>query len=201
MISSFYTESFPILDIDEDFFLREQMIKDAEAFFEYYTNPLVARHILASNPKNLAEASAEIHYCRNLFKHKQGIYWSLAKKEDDRMIGAIGLYINNQHYRAEICYDMAQSYWNKGIMSKVLYFVLKFCFNQIGINRIEAITLKENMASIKLLKKIGFDYEGTLKNYRYHNGKSHDIEMFAITPEMVIQKAILENKSFTTAVL
>lgn len=78
-----YNERFPILDIDEDFFLRKQMVRDAEAFFEYYTNPEVARYIFASNPRNLAEATSEIHYYRDLFKYKHDIYWILARKEDD----------------------------------------------------------------------------------------------------------------------
>jgi len=190
MINSFYNERFPTLDIDQDFFLREQMIEDTEAFFDYYTDPQVAQYILASKPKNLLEASTEIQYCRSLFKEKRGAYWSLARKNDDHMIGAIGLYINNQHYRAEICYDMARAYWNKGIMSKALNIVLEFCFNQIGINRIEAITLYDNKASIALLKKLGFTHEGALKNYRYYNGKSYTIEMFAMTPETVVQQPL-----------
>ncbi len=190
MINGFYEEKFPILDVNEDFFLREQMIEDTEAFFEYYTDPEVARYILASNPKNLTEASAEIHYCRNLFKYKRGIYWTLARKEDDRMIGAIGLYINNQHYRGEICYDLSRRHWNKGIMSKALNRVIDFCFKQIHMQRIEAVTLKENTASTSLLEKLGFIREGCLKNYRYFNGKSHDIEMFALTPEMVRLNAL-----------
>ncbi|WP_251365719.1 GNAT family N-acetyltransferase [Coxiella-like endosymbiont of Rhipicephalus sanguineus] len=111
-------------------FPTEQMVKDVKAFFEYYTNPEVARYILASNPRNLAEATAEIHYCRDLFKYKRGIYWTLARKEDDYMIGAIGLYINNQHYSAEICYDLSRDYWNRGIMTKVLRKVIEFCFKK-----------------------------------------------------------------------
>ncbi|QTS84097.1 GNAT family N-acetyltransferase [Coxiella endosymbiont of Amblyomma nuttalli] len=180
MISTFYNKKFPILDVDENFFLREQFIKDAEAFFEYYTHPEVTRYILAFNPRNLTEAIAEIHYCRNLFKNECGIYWALARKEDDYMIGAIGLYINNQHDRAEICYDLSHQYWNQGIMTKVIKIVLDFSFHHIPIKQIEAVTLKENSASVTTLRKVGFVYEGSMKNYRYFNGRSYDIEMFTI---------------------
>jgi ribosomal-protein-alanine N-acetyltransferase len=184
MVNKLYNEKFPVLDVDENFILREQTIEDTDAFYAYYTDPEVARYILASNPKNLAEASAEIHYCRSLFTYKRGIYWTLARKSDNYMIGAIGLYINNQHLRAEICYDLSRQYWNQGIMTKALQRIMQFCFNNIGINRIEAITLKDNNASIAILEKLGFRHEGCMKNYRYHNGRSHDIEMFALTPEM-----------------
>src|SRR3990167_2524208 len=140
MINTLYSEKFPALDVDESFILREQILEDSEAFFAYYADPMVARYILATNPKNLAEATAEIHYCRSLFTYKRGLYWTLAQKTDNRMIGAVGLYINNQHLRAEICYDLSRQYWNQGIMSKALRCVLNFGFNHIGLNRVEAIT-------------------------------------------------------------
>lgn len=186
MITTLYNEKFPILDVDENFILREQVVEDTEAFFAYYTDPEVARYILATNPKTLAEAGAEIHYCRSLFTYKRGIYWTLARKSDNYMIGAIGLYINNQHLRAEICYDLSRQYWNQGIMRKALQCVIDFSFRKIGISRIEAVTLKENKASIAVLEKVGFVYEGCLRNYRYFNGRSHDIEMFCLTPQMMI---------------
>lgn len=202
MISALYNEKFPILNVDENFILREQLIEDSDAFFAYYTDPMVARYILATNPKTLAEASAEIHYCRSLFTYKRGIYWALARKTDNYMIGAIGLYINNQHQRAEICYDLSREYWNQGIMGKALRQVVAFCFNKINLNRIEAVTLKENVASISVLEKLGFSHEGCLKNYRYHNGGPHDVEMFAITPAQVKPSLLshnLTNQAVTTA--
>ena len=187
MISTFYDSEFPILHIDSILFLREQIDKDIKAFFDYYTDPEVTNYILSSNPKNIAEAAAEINYCRDLFRYKRGIYWALARKEDNHMIGAIGLYINNQHHRAEICYDLSRHYWNRGIMTKALQIVIDFCFNRIALNRIEALTLKENTASISTLNKSGFVHEGSLKNYRYYNELSHDIEIFSIIPTLSTQ--------------
>lgn len=191
MINAFYNGKFPIIDVDEDFSLRKQLIKDAKAFFEYYTNPEVTRYILASNPRNLAEATAEIYYCRDLFKRRCGIYWTLARKEDDCMIGAIGLYINNKRYQAEICYDLSYQYWNRGIMTKALKVITDFSFRHIPVNRIEAVTLKENNASIATLKKVGFIHDGTMKNYRYFNGQAHNIEMFSITLGYYTNKILL----------
>ena len=188
MIDTFYNKKFPTFDIDKNFFLREQSVKDTEAFFKYYTHPEVARYILASNPRNLTEATAEIHYCRDLFKHRCGIYWTLARKQDNYMIGAIGLYINNRNYQAEICYDLSHQYWNRGIMTKAIKIIIYFSFRHIPINRIEAITLKENVASVATLKKVGFVHESTMKNYRYFNGRLHNIEVFSITPKTITKK-------------
>jgi ribosomal-protein-alanine N-acetyltransferase len=136
---------------------------------------------LASKPATLLEASKEVQYCRNLFYTKQGVYWTIAKKTDNQMIGAIGLYMNNTHHRAEITYDLSREYWRQGITLKAINTVVQQAFAHMSISRIEAVTRHENTASMALLKKAGFTHEGTLKNYRYYNGRAWDIEMFAIT--------------------
>ena len=182
-ITAFYQQSFPVLDLDEKYYLREQIPEDTEAFFNYYTKPEVSRYILATIPTNLAEAKLEIEYCRNLFKTHQGIFWTIARRDNNQMIGAVGMYINNFHHRAEISYDMDQQYWGRGIMSRVLRLVCRYAFEQMDIHRVEAITLKENEKSIRLLKKNGFRYESTMRNYKYFKGQPRDVEMFSIVPK------------------
>lgn len=181
MISTFYQQPFPTIALDNQYVLREQTLEDTENFFRYYTDPDVGQYILASKPATLFEASKEVQYCRNLFYTKQGIYWTIAKKSDNQMIGAIGLYMNNMHHRAEITYDLSRDYWRQGIMKKAIQAVLRFAFQQMNLVRIEAVIRPDNLASHKLLESTGFIHEGTLKKYRYYNGKAWDIDMFSIT--------------------
>lgn len=192
MKTDFYQQTFPNLHMDGEYQLREQSLDDTSAFYEYYSAPDVSQYILAASPNNLTDAMNEIHYCRNLFYHKSGVYWSIARKSDNRMIGAIGLYINRHHNRAEICYDLHKDYWRKGIMSRAIKAVMDFAFNEIDLARIEAVTVKENIASMGILKKLGYVYEGTLRNYRQYNNQAHDIEMFGITPDLY--KSFLKEK-------
>jgi [ribosomal protein S5]-alanine N-acetyltransferase len=182
MVHNFYQRAFPTIDLDDDYILREQTLEDTEAFFRYYTDHEVGQYILATKPATLLEASKEVQYCRNLFYSKQGVYWTIAKKSDNEMIGAIGLYMNNMHHRAEITYDLAKEYWRKGIMQKTIQAVMDYAFNEMKLLRLEAVTRDDNVASMQLLKKLGFKHEGTLKNYRYFNGKAWDIEMLAAVP-------------------
>lgn len=200
MINEFYNRNFPNLVLNDKFHLREQSLNDTEAFFNYYSDPLVAEHILATTPNNLADARAEIQYCRNLFYYKRGIYWTIACKEKDEMIGAIGLYINNNHHRAEICYDLSRHYWGQGIMTQAIHRIVEYAFQKINIHRLEALTLKANHASIAVLEKVGFVHEATLKNYRYYQNQPHDVEMYGLIPAMYIQQQarIQEEESLTT---
>ncbi|OGT51809.1 MAG: GNAT family N-acetyltransferase [Gammaproteobacteria bacterium RIFCSPHIGHO2_12_FULL_42_13] len=182
MLNTIFQQPFPILDLNDQYILREQSLEDTEAFFQYYTDPEVGKYILASKPATLMDATRELQYCRNLFYTKQGIYWTIAKKSNNQMIGAIGLYTNAMHYRAEITYDLSREYWRKGIMKRAIECVVHFAFEKMKLLRIEAVTRQENEASSAILKQAGFTFEGVLKNYRFYDNKAWDIEMFAITP-------------------
>jgi len=196
MIDAFYNRAFPTLEVDDQYILREQEIKDTEAFFHYYSQAYDGRYIFANKPRNISEASAEIHYCRSLFRYRRGIYWTLARKADDVMIGAIGMHINNQHHRAEICYDLDPKYWCQGITTRAMQKVIDHCFlPNVGMQRIEAITVPENIASVAVLKKLDFEFEGKLRRYRYFDGKSHDIVMYSIiNPDPIIHTNYLYSK-------
>lgn len=184
MIKSLYQGKFPEFELNDRWILREQTAHDTQAFYDYYTDPEVARYILATNPANLMEALEEVKYCRSLFYDKRGLYWAIADKNTNTMIGSIGFYINNFHHRAELSYDLSRAYWRQGIMSQAIQCVLDFAFNpSTEIFRVEAVTLAENQPSIDLLLKNNFTHEGTLQNYRYFKGQPFDIEMLAITPK------------------
>lgn len=181
-ITTFYQRAFPTFDLNKHFYLREHILEDTQAFYAYYTDPDVSKYILADAPTNIFEAESEIRYCKNMFQNNTGIYWTIARKEDDQMVGAVGLYINNFHQRAEISYDLSKEYWRQGIVSKAINTVTRYGFETIGLTRIEAITMLDNEASMNLLKKCGYQYEGLLRNYKFYAGKARDVEMFAKTP-------------------
>ena len=177
-----FEPQFPTLDLNDDYHLREHDIKDVDAFYAYYTNPKVAEHILATNPKSKHEAESEIHYCRNLFRFKRGIYWTIAQRDTDVMVGAIGITMNTFNHRGELHYDLSEAFWNKGLMSAAIGICARYAFNVMGLIRIEAITVPENLASQRVLLKNNFTHEGKLRHYKYFKQAPVDIEMFSLIP-------------------
>jgi ribosomal-protein-alanine N-acetyltransferase len=176
-----FSQEFPIIDLSEHLILREQRVSDYEDFYNYISKPIVKEYILSPLPNSLEDSKEELNYWNGLFYKRSGIYWAIAIKKSDRMIGSIGFheinYINN---RAEISYDLTREAWGKGIMSLAMNKVLDFGFGNMGINRIQASTVKENVASIKLLERCGFQKEGVLRNYRRHKQKFYDIEFYSL---------------------
>jgi len=176
-----YQQPFPILELDSSYYLRESLLTDTETFFDYYKNPEVHQYILTNPPKNLEDARADLNYSQQLFKHRRGLYWAIATKKNNQMIGSIGLYINNYHRRAEIFYDLNKQFWRQGIMSKAINRITDFAFHSIGVFRVEAVTMLENEGSMGVLKSCGFEYEGRLCNYKFFQEKPFDVEFLAKT--------------------
>ena len=171
--------NFPVIDLG-DYILREKTLEDAQDFHNYYTDPTVNKYIVSDIPRTLEESRDEVRYWMNVYYHNDGIYFAIARKDNNQLIGSIGITgINRIHNRAEVSYDLAKEYWNKGIMTKALNALVKYGFEVMKINRLEAFALKENIASRVLLEKCNFNFEGELKEHRRHNGVYKDIGIFS----------------------
>ncbi|MES2677138.1 MAG: GNAT family N-acetyltransferase [Pseudomonadota bacterium] len=171
---------FPTIDLG-DFILREQTLEDAEDFLEYYSDPEVSKYIVSFIPKTVEEARSEIRYWINVFSYNDGLYFAIARKSDNKMIGSVGVSgVNRNHNRIEASYDLAKEYWGQGIMTQALKAVLKYAFEELKFNRIEAYAMPANIGSYKVLEKCGFAFEGNLRQHRFHNGKYVDIGIYSI---------------------
>jgi [ribosomal protein S5]-alanine N-acetyltransferase len=173
-------KEFPVIDLG-DYILREKTDADILDFFTYYSDPEVNKHILCDIPRNEEEARRELYYWRNIFYLNDGIYFAIARKDTNQLIGSIGLTSqNNYHRRIEISYDLAKEYWRQGISSKAIKEVARYGFEILQMNRIEAFTATGNIASKNLLIKNGFELEGTLRQHRYHKGNYVDAYVFSL---------------------
>ncbi len=177
------TKIFPIIDLEE-YVLREKQENDIADFFLYYSDPEVNKFILCEIPRDLEEARKELLYWRNVFYQNDGIYFAIADKKTNRLIGSIGLTsFNSYQARIEISYDLNKEYWNRGITTKAVNAVVDYAFKNLCcgfVNRIEAFTSTDNLPSIKLLLKCGFTLEGTLRQHRYHRGRYVDVHIFSL---------------------
>lgn len=182
-MQNFSHKTFPIIDLG-DFLLREKRDADVEDFFAYYSDPEVNKFILCQIPQNIEEARKELHYWRGVFYQNDGIYFAIADKNSDRLIGSIGLTsYNSYHSRIELSYDLASQYWRRGITSAAIKEVLRYGFEVLRVNRIEAYVSTENLPSKNLLLKCGFALEGILRQHRYHHGRYVDVFSFSILRE------------------
>lgn len=174
--------SFPIIQVDSKHYLRKFSYDDMEAYYNYISDSEVNKYVPKECiPQSLELTKAEIDYCLDLYKYKRSIYWALARLDNNRLIGSCGFnYWNRDHSRAEISYDLAKEYWGKGIMTKAAKAVISYAFTHMQLHRIEATVTPTNVGSLKVLKKIGFQKEGVLRQQKLLHGKFYDAVMLSL---------------------
>ena len=101
-----------------------------------------------------------------------------------QFIGLIALNIGKPKYRsAEVWYKIDSKYWGKGYATEALTALLDFGFNNLKLHRIEAGCAVENIASIKVLEKVGMTREGMKRKKLPIRGDWKDNYFYAILDE------------------
>jgi len=150
----------------ERLILREIKPSDVKAIHAIFSVAEVAESYGLRAFKTIEENQQLIDYFTSRFKERCGLYWGILSKNEAHIIGICG-YDNLIPYTDEITvirYALSQIYWRQGIMTEALSAIIRFGFEEMGLNRIEALVALANTASINLLKKLRFlDSESVLK--------------------------------------
>ena len=148
--------SFPILKTKR-LVLRKLINNDAHQIFYLRSNSIVNQYILRAKQKSLHEAVTFINERNNDIENGKIFYWAITLKGEQELIGSICLWnLSENKTVVEIGYDLHPDYFHKGIMTEAIREVISFGFNKLQLNSIEAFTHRENINSIKLLKKCSF---------------------------------------------
>ncbi|TAG70791.1 MAG: N-acetyltransferase [Oscillatoriales cyanobacterium] len=97
-------------------------------------------------------------------EHNFGM-WAVVHKIDCKMIGRCGLAFLDKTPEVELGYAFDKVYWNQGLATEASFASLNYGFNILKLERIVAIARPENIASQRVIQKVGMKYE---KNARYY---------------------------------
>lgn len=165
--------------------LRRVVNKDVEQIFALRSDKEVMKYIPRPLVKTKDDALAHITMIDEKIDTNEGINWAITLKNNDKLIGIIGLYrIQPEHFRAEIGYMLLPEYHGKGIVSEAINEVVNYGFDAIKLHSIEAIIDPKNFASEKVLQKNGFVKEAHLKENEYYEGRFLDTVIYSIINNM-----------------
>ncbi len=154
---------------------------DAQDIFEVFSDKKVMQFYDLLPFETLDRAKEQIEFFANGYAKKQMIRWGIRFKENGKLIGTCGFFgFNEDDMKAELGYELNSSYQGKGIMTEAISEALAFLFEQTAVNRVEAYVEPQNAASQKLLEKLGFTKEGTLRQYERCRGELIDICVFGL---------------------
>ena len=104
-----------------------------------------------------------------------------ANSSEMAIAGTVGLYnFNHRHQRATWRLRISSNFQGKGIGFEAIHMILDYGFNTLNLNKIVSDSFVDNIAIIKLSKKLGFAEEGVVKSHYFHQGRFRDAINFGL---------------------
>lgn len=160
----------------ERLILRDLYNEDAQSIYELDSDPEVHKFLGKKPIKSLDEAVEIIEFI-NLQYQENGIgRWAVIDKESKNFIGWSGFKfittpINGRKNYYDLGYRFIRKFWGKGFASESAKACLNYGFKKMNQKQFFAMADKKNLASNKILEKIGmikideFDYEAVPHNF------------------------------------
>jgi [ribosomal protein S5]-alanine N-acetyltransferase len=155
--------------------IRRMQRSDAGDIYKIRSDPLV-RSLYAAEPIASESKLGEWMDARDAgYEKRDGLFFVFAIKPSTQIIGSCCFWnFDEAHLCAEIGYELNRNNWRTGIMSEALPPIVDFGFKSLGLHRIEACPLAYNQGSCKVLEKLGFHYEGRLRQRVHFHGEFID---------------------------
>lgn len=164
--------------------LRQIQVSDATAVHAFKSDPEVTKLFGEGPHRSVEETSAWILSNLTGYERREAMTWVLTWKDQDAAIGECCLWnFSSGHRCAELGYELHPAHWHMGIMTEALRAIIAYGFMELGLHRIEADTLAINRPSENLLHRLGFKYEGTLRERHFYQDRFEDQLLFAILQE------------------
>ena len=167
----------------ERLILRKTLESDYEPMFRNWANDERVTRFLTWPPYESAEQLRDTYHQYLLDSQKKDDFydWKIEFKDLGEPIGAIGVVnINQEIDQATIGYCLGYNWWHQGIMTEAFKEVIRFLFEEVGVNRICATHDVNNPHSGDVMKKCGLKFEGILRDGGKNNQGIIDIATYAI---------------------
>lgn len=137
--------------------LRTWQKNDTQAYFDMNQDPKVIEHLLGALTM---EQVTDFMIAKNQQQQERGYtLWAVELKKTSAFIGFIGLNYTDwpAHFTpaVEIGWRLASQYWHQGYATEGAKACLDYGFNKLGLKEVVSFTVPANLASIKVMERIG----------------------------------------------
>jgi RimJ/RimL family protein N-acetyltransferase len=163
--------------------LRLRPFDDADAndLFELHSSAYVVRYWDAPPWSERVRAERFIAACRQMAQEGTGARLAVDRVSDGTFIGWCSLNRWNPDYRsASLGYCFDDAAWGHGYATEAARMLLRWAFDTLDLNRVQAETDTRNVASARVLEKLGFVREGTLREDCVVNGEVSDSWVYGL---------------------
>jgi [ribosomal protein S5]-alanine N-acetyltransferase len=154
---------------------------DAAALFALHSNAHVLRYWDSPPWSDPACAERFLAVSRQMAEDGSGARLAMDRVSDGVFIGWCGLTRWNPEYRsASMGYCLDDAAWGHGYATEGARAVLQWAFDTLDLNRVQAEADTRNVASARVLEKLGFLREGTLREDCVVNGDVSDSGVYGL---------------------
>jgi len=130
---------------------------------------------------SLADADAWFARMTDLQAKGLALQFVVAARSSGSAIGTCLIFqYDGPSRRAALGYVLGRAYWRQGYMREVLTALIGHGFNAMALRRLEAEVVPGNIASIQLLRELGFKKEGLLRQRYVQKGQAVDSEIYGL---------------------
>lgn len=162
-----------------------------QMYLNWCSRPIVTRFLSWTTHPSLNETKRILDMFLKAYESDATFRWVIEYKGNHQIIGMIDVVkLNLANDTATIGYVLSDDYWNQGIMTEAFHLVLAFLFNRVNVHRVVATHDVANVASGRVMEKVGLRYEGLLKK-AFKNNKDEYIDLVT---RAILKEEYKENK-------
>ncbi|WP_339190205.1 GNAT family protein [Paenibacillus sp. FSL R5-0490] len=164
----------------ERLIIRDILETDWKSIHSYTSMTEVTQHT-AWGPNTEEDTRAYVQFVLDTQQAhpREGYELAICLKSDGRLLGGVGIHLMEKT-NAEIGYVLNPTYQGKGYAAEAASALLGFGFNELDVHRIYAKCRPHNTASENVMKKIGMQCEGLLREHWFYKGSFHDSVIYSI---------------------
>ncbi len=178
-----FSENFVTLESED---LRFVKISPCHApdMYEYSKDDDVTRYLTWSSHSSLKQTENYVKLLQK--KYAQGVFndWGLVHKQTGKMIGTCGFTsFDDKSLLCEIGYVLSKDFWGKGLAAQAAKTIMKFAFENLGVEEICAKCIEGNDASMRVMQKCGMKFDAMYKNSMFIKGEYKTIIVYKVSKE------------------
>ena len=142
-------------------------------FIAWFSDPEVTRYLLRRFPPSLRQ---EERWLEAVARSEADLVWAVVIKEAGGVVGVTALHRidwRSRHGWVEITLG-ERAAWGKGYGTETVRLCTAYAFEELGLEKVLASVYSGNEASIRMLKKIGYEQCGLLRRNAFFGGEWHD---------------------------
>ena len=171
---------FPVLH-SERLTLRALEEGDTQALIALFSDPQVLRYLNQDPTDTVEKALGLIAWFDGMYRDHEAVTWAISRHDDSSMIGMTGTYAWDRGDRhVDIGYHILPAHWTQGYATEASRIVIRWCFDNLDVHRVQADCTEGNLASERVLLKCGFTVEGIWRESCWEHGRFVNIKQFGL---------------------